>query len=312
MDDKQDNRLKRADKVNLFLTTNAAQLTATPLIGTTLQPALAAAITKTSNDDMLATMDTTGEAVNKSTLAKNLVEEVFHISSGLVSYADDTNDFLLMNMVQFVISDIENFRDDRLLQFCDFVFDKANDATIKAALIAEHNVTATEIAELQTNTNAYRLVIAAPAFDRSTKVAYGKLVDRDLTDIDDILNRIRIKMRTYRKTNRLLYDTFVATDTVDDTGSHNSAVFNGIVPPSTSAKITAITFSAGNQIKFENLAQTSLIFTIFKYGSPIGSDLTVAANATTTITMGAMASDGDELHVKNTSNSLTGTYKVSF
>ena len=309
MTDIQENRLSRAEKVKDFLNTHAADLTATPEIAATLLPALTAAIEKTRSDDALATEDSTGYAEKKSGLRSTLEESAFHISSAIASYADDIDDFVLMNAVDFTISDLQSFRDERMLQFCDYLLIKATDATINSAIIHSHNVSAGDITGLQNNTDDYRRNIASPGVARGAKVAYGKLVDRDLKGIDDTLDKIRRKMRTYRFTNRLLYDTFVAIDKIDDTGAHHSAI-TGNVAAGQSVAINAIAYDAAATLKLQSTGTGALDFQFALSGSPMGSIITVAGGSTVTILMQNMAPGGDSITVKNNS-SVEGNYRIT-
>lgn len=310
MTDIQENRLSRAEKVKQFLINNAASLTATPEIAATLLPALTVAIEKTRADDALATEDTSGQSDKKDELRNMLEESAFHISSAIASYADDIDDFVLMNAVDFTISQLEKFRDEHLLQFCDYLLLKANDATINSAIIHSHNVTAGNITELQNTTDDYRRNIAGPGLARGTKVAYGKLVDRDLDNIDDILDKIRRKMRTYRFTNRLLYDTFVAIDKIDDTGAHHSGV-SGTANPGETKLVTNIDpFDTATTIKLQNKGTKALEFAVHKSGAATGSAISVAGGSTLNTTLGAFASEGDSLYVHNTTDTI-GSWTVT-
>ncbi|HRH59481.1 MAG TPA: hypothetical protein PL045_02875, partial [Chitinophagaceae bacterium] len=282
---------------------------ATPEIAATLLPALTVAIEKTRADDALATEDTSGQSDKKDELRNMLEESAFHISSAIASYADDIDDFVLMNAVDFTISQLEKFRDEHLLQFCDYLLLKANDATINSAIIHSHNVTAGNITELQNTTDDYRRNIAGPGLARGTKVAYGKLVDRDLDNIDDILDKIRRKMRTYRFTNRLLYDTFVAIDKIDDTGAHHSAITGDLAAGQTVA-INAIAYDAAATLKLQSTGTGALDFQFTLSGSPSGSIITVAGGSTVTILMQNMAPAGDSITVKNNS-SVEGNYRIT-
>lgn len=311
MDDVQENHMGRAQKVLQFLILYVASLGATPDLTGILKTSLQNAIQKASDDDAVATANTTGNATAKAAKRSLLELLLDHIAAAIVSYADDIDDFVLMNMLQFNFAAIQGMRDDRFLQLCEFVLAKANDATIKAAIIASHNVTAQQVTDFAAHTADYRILLPAPTFARSEKKALGKLVDRDFAGIEEILSRIRIKMRVYRQTNQTMYEVFLAADSIDDTGSHAPDVFEGSVGISSSKEVGELSYRSDAQIKIENTGFVALIFTLFLAGSPTGTDATVAAGATLTITMGSLATNGDSLHVKNNDASMTGNYKVT-
>ncbi len=182
MDDKQTNQLGLGEKVATFLTSHAADLTATPEISTTLLPLLQSQVQTTLNNDTIATQDNTGHTEDKSDDRINLEDSVYHVSTGLVSYADDTDDFVLQNMIEFPISTIQGFRDMRLAQYAETVLEKVALPAVAAALAAKHNVSAADITELQTLTTSFKAKIATP-LEKRAAAAYGKLVDRNIAAV---------------------------------------------------------------------------------------------------------------------------------
>jgi len=312
MNDVQTNQLGRAQKVNQFLQEKLTQLTATPDVNATLQPKLAAAIKKANDSDKHAVQDDSGETTTKSEARSDLEESSDHLGSGLVSYGDDIDDFVLMQMFDFPISTIEGFRDNRLLEYAKSVSEKVRDATIAAALAASHNVSAADITDHNTNITNFETDIATPITRKAERTAWGKQVDRDITAVNDTLEKIRRKMRTYRKTNRLLFETFQATDTVDDFG-HGGTKGNvsGSVNFSSTVLAATITYAAEAPVTLQNTGATALSFQMYKSGAPIGTAVAVAAGTTVTTTMGNMAPDGDSIYVTNNSTAGTGSYNVT-
>ena len=311
MNDVQTNQLGRAQKDAQFLTDHAANLTATPEIAATLLPELQAAIQKVLDDDALATQDNTGNAAGKSDVRLALEESVFHVAMGLVSYADDQDDFVMQNMFDFTISDIEHFRDSRLQQYAQSVHTAASGAAVAAALAADHNVSAADITDLNTDIGDFSDVIATPLEKRAESVAYGKLVDRDLVAVNQVLDKVRRKMRTYRKTNRLLFDMFTATDTIDDFGhGKTGSTISGSVGVGETKQVVLITYDAAAGITMQNTGVVLLDFSLYLAGTAQGTPISVAAGTTVTTTMGALATDGNELRVHNGA-ATAGTFKVT-
>lgn len=312
MNDVQTNQLGRAQKVNQFLQEKLAQLAATPDLNATLQPTLAAAITKANDSDNHAVQDDSGEAATKSEERTALEESSDHLSSGLVSYGDDTNDFVLMQMFDFPISTIEGFRDNRLLEYAKSVSEKVAVATIATALAASHNVSAADITAHNTNITNFETDIATPITRKAERTAWGKQVDRDITAVNDTLEKIRRKMRTYRKTNRLLFETFAATDTIDDFGHGGSGgTVSGTVNFSSTVLAANISYNGSAAVTLQNTGATPLNFQMYKSGAPIGTAITVAAANTAPSTMGKMAPDGDSIYVINNSTTSTGSYTIT-
>lgn len=312
MNDVQTNQLGRAQKVNKFLLEKIAQLTATPDLNATLQGQLADAIAKAFKSDAHAVQDDSGSTTTKSEVRTSLEESCDHLGSGLVSYGDDTDDYVLMQLFEFPISTIQGFRDSRLLQYAKSVSEKVADATIAAALAANHNVSADDIAAHSANTTAFEADIATPVTRKAERTAWGKQVDRDIDAVNQILEKIRRKMRTYRKTNRLLFDTFTATDTIDDLGhGGSSGSVSGTVNISTTTLAANITYGADDVVTLQNTGAAPLSFQMHQTGTPIGTAINVAAGTTITTTMGNFASGGDSIYVTNASTNATGSYTIT-
>ncbi len=313
MDDKQSNQVGRAQKDATFLTSHAADLTATPEIGTTLLPLLKTQIETALDNDALATQDNTGHTEDKSDDRTNLEDAVFHVATGLVSYADDAEDFVLQNMIEFPVSAIQGFRDIRLAQYAETVLDKVAVPAIATALAAKHNVTTAAITELQTLTTNFKNKIAIPLEKRAEAAAYGKLVDRNISAINQTLDKIRRKLNTYRKTNRLLYDMFEAVDVLDSFGQGGSAsnTISGTIGAGETKQAIPITaFAATTPVKLLNKGTTTLAFIAYLNGVANGTLVTVPAGATVQTNLGALANNADAIYVQNT-GTLLGSWGIT-
>jgi hypothetical protein len=314
MDDKQTNQLGQAEKVTTFLTEHAKELNPTPEVISKLLPELQANIQETLDNDAIATQDNTGHAEDKGDDRVNLEDAVFHVATGLVSYADDTDDFVLQNMIECPISTIQGFRDMRLTQYAETILDKVTNPTVATALAAKHNVVADDITELQTLSTSFKAKIATPLEKRAEAAAYGKLVDRNLAAVKQTLEKIRRKMKTYRKTNRLLFDMFEAVDVTDDYGhgASGSNTTSGTVSIGETKLAMPITnYSADLPIKFTNKGPVSLVFTAHLQSTVVGTPITVLAGSSTATTLGAIATNLDNIYVQNTSTTMVGSYSIS-
>ena len=308
MTDQQENRLSRHEKVNAFLIKNKNELAAIPAISATLQPQLAAIIKKMRDDDEHAVQDNTGYGDSKEDIEGKLENMADHVGSGLESYADDKDDFILMNSVEFTLSQIQGFRDNRLLQYAQFVFGKASDKTIQPMLISDHNITADDITTLGTLIESYETASPLPQQMKGESVAWGKQVDRDLAEADKILVRIRRKMNTFRTTNPLLFDTFTAVDKIDDTGSHKSK--ETVAGAGKTVSIATFVYNAATTLSLTNTGTEKLSLSVYKNSVHTGTTAEINAGETLSSTLGNMAPDGDELQLTNT-GSNTGSYIFS-
>jgi hypothetical protein len=314
MDDKQTNQLGQAEKVVTFLTDHAKELTPTPEVISKLLPELQANIQETLDNDALATQDNTGHTEDKGDDRVNLEDAVFHVSTGLVSYADDTDDFVLQNMIEFPISTIQGFRDMRLAQYAETILDKVTNPTVAAALADKHNVVADDITELQTLATNFKSKIATPLEKRAEAVAYGKLVDRNLAAVKQTLEKIRRKMKTYRKTNRLLFDMFEAVDVTDDYGqggSSSNTISGTVGMGETKQAIPLDTYTATQAITLNNKGTVALIFIAYLQGTAVGTSITVAPGISIKTRLGTLASNADAIFVQNTNTTVVGSYSVS-
>lgn len=272
MKDYFENQLSRAQKVEEFLTVKSHDLVATPEIANTLLPQLHAAIIKTQADDAKATEDDTGYAAQKEDIRTQLEEAIFHVSTGLVSYADDNDDFVMMNMFDFTFSALQSFRETRLAQFAKDVYDKATANPPNADLASSHNVSAADLTLLRTLTTQFNDAVAKPRQHIAEKSAYTKQVARDISSLNDIAKRIATKMAVYRSSNRLLFDAFEACYAIDDTGAQRQHTFTGNIGTDLSEKITDITYAADERIELQNTGSVELRFSLRD-----AADLTIGA-----------------------------------
>ena len=308
MNDQQENRLSRAGKVEAFLQQHTTDLKATPAITATLQPQLSAAIEKMRADDEQAVADNTGYAEGKGDDEISLENLTDHIGSALESYADDADDFVLQNSVEFTLSQIQGFRDNRLIQYAQYVLDTASSEAIKPVLVAEHNITEEDLNRLKDLIKKYTGEAALPQQKRGEASAWGKLVDRDLADIDVTLNKLRRKMNTYRYTNRFLFDAFTAVDNVDDTGSHKAS--EETVGAGETKSALSFTYNAAATIGFENTGVTTLQFTLYNKGAAAGTPLQVLKGNTIAVKVSDISPAGDEWRVTNLSDASAGSYII--
>lgn len=305
MTDQQENRLSRNEKVNAFLIKNKNGLAAIPAISATLQPQLAAIIKKMRDDDEHAVQDNTGYGDNKEDIEGKLENMADHVGSGLESYADDKDDFILMNSVEFTLSQIQGFRDNRLLQYAQFVFGKASDKMIQPVLISDHNITADDITTLGTLIESYETASPLPQQMKGESVAWGKQVDRDLAEADKILVRIRRKMNTFRTTNTLLFDAFTAVDSIDDTGSHKGK--DETIAGGATFSVGSFAYEAGKTFSLQNTGSGNLQLAMFKDGIQTGTPLLVSPGVKAVGTLSDLGTEGDELKIINKSTGA-GSY----
>ncbi len=306
MNDQQENRLSRAEKVETFLLQHKDDLKATPAVTATLLPQLSTAIEKMRSDDEKAVADNTGYGESKEETETALENMTDHIGSAIESYADDEEDFVLQNSVEFTLSQIQGFRDNRLIQYAQFVLDTAMSEAIKPSLIAEHNIKEEDINSLKNLIDKYTMQAAQPLQKKGEAVAWGKLVDRDLADIDAVLNKVRRKMNTYRYTNRFLFDAFTAVDNIDDTGSHKGK--EETIAPGETVTVATFLYNAATSFSLVNTGTTGLSLAMYKNGSQTGTPVLVMAGNKASGTLSELGTDGDELRISNQGNT-TGGYK---
>lgn len=311
MNDQQENRLSRNEKITSFLDKHKDELNATPAIGAALLPQLIALNQKMRSDDEHAVQDNTGYADSKEDTEEKLENMTDHVGSGLESYADDADDFVLMNSVEFTLSQIQAFRDNRLLQYAQFVYGKATDKNIQPVLTADHNISVEDIETLGKLIGNYETALPLPQQTKGESVAWGKQVDRDLAEADKILVRIRRKMSTYRTTNILLFDGFQAVDSVDDTGSHKSKE-RTISAGKTESALTLSSFSASAPIGLQNTGSKALRFALYEKGKASGDPVTVNGGTSLSTTLGNLGSSGDELMVINDDAVTDGSYIINY
>ncbi|MFP5042307.1 hypothetical protein [Parasediminibacterium sp. JCM 36343] len=198
------------------------------------------------------------------------------------------------------------------MEFAKYVLGKAQPTAVATVLAASHNVSAADITDLSGNITSFEAIIAKPLQSKAETQAYGKMVELNLDDLDDILDKIRQDMRSYRKTNRLLFETFEATDVLDVYGKGSStSVYSGSLNAGESKAVTTFVYASSTPVTLESTSKQAVDFQLYKKGVAVGTAFTVQGNTAATTTLGNIAADGDALFVKNNSTTGGASWKVT-
>lgn len=305
MEDPLLNRIGRGNKVVGFVKDNKAKLTSTPNIMGVHVPNIEALIQMALDNDSKATENTTGLAEHKSDEREELEANLFHVCAGLGAYAESVGDQLLSRLINTTASDLQNLRELPLVQFAELVLEKIT-TPIAKELEAKFNVSSNDISDLTKSINEFTSYLAKPRQAIAVKKAYREMAILNVKEIDDEIEKIARAMGTYKKSNRLLYEIFEATNTIDDLGvgksSSEGKETKGTIDANSTEKILTLTlFDVSNAISL-SANGGDLVFSVQKGGVPIGNKLLVINGTKVKTTLGALATSGDEIVVTNNNN----------
>jgi hypothetical protein len=175
-------------------------------------------------------------------------------------------------------------------------------------------VKATDIADLNESVTNFKSYLAKPRQTIAEKKAYREMAIINVDDMETEIAKITRAMGTYKKSNRLLYEIYDATNIIDDLGvgksSSNGNVTSGKVDANSTVKaLTLNQFDASLAITL-SAKGADLIFSVQKGGVTVGNKLLVTNGTSVKTTLGALADEGDELVVINNNNAV-GNWSVS-
>lgn len=135
--------------------------------------------------------DNSGDTIAKKQLRGTLISQAVDISRRVVAYATNSNNNVLLNLVDYKDSDLKKSSDQKLVSSCRVILENAS---IFVALLTDYGVTAVMITNLQTAIN-----------DFNNTIPKGRL---STTDSGEATKRLSDLYKTLR-TNWAKIDTLV-------------------------------------------------------------------------------------------------------
>jgi hypothetical protein len=172
-----------------------------------------------SIEDASQTQETniTGAALDKRFKRDAMVAKSVEAAHAMFAYAEDTNDIVLREKVNYAASDFLKKRDAVVAQLCQGIHDLANGL---AANLANYGVLPADVTALQTAIDAYVSVVSAPRNATTVRKGATAEIEALVKDSMKILNnRMDKVMPEFRESKPVFYqEYFDARIIVDNTG----------------------------------------------------------------------------------------------
>lgn len=219
MNDVETERMGMFVKVKTFLNRKAAQLTATPIIGSTLQPALVAKIAAVFNEDEDASSTISGNTELKRQLRTSVENRAFEVGAAVVAYYTITvPNPVLRAKCDYQRSDFSssNMRDSDLFVKASKIHEIADPVK---NLLAPFGVSNTDVDDFATALADYLTELQSPRDAIGERAASGKQVERLINQTDDLIkNQLDVVMKVYANRDPELYDYYQNARKIDQTG----------------------------------------------------------------------------------------------
>lgn len=217
MDKEQEDKLGMFKKVQTFLVNNAVPLSATPVIGSQLQPDfdnLLAALLQEAED---ASAPISGSTVAKAEKRLAVEELGFQVAGAVTSYYTLTvPDPVLRAKCDYVRSALTRMRDSDLYVNISRVHEIANPIKL---LLGPFGVSDTVVDNLATALSDYFEVLQAPKDALGARSASNKQLVRMIAGIDELLKeKLDVVMRYYVSANPELHDYYLSARSIDQSG----------------------------------------------------------------------------------------------
>ncbi len=311
MDDNKRAYVSMCEKTDAFILLKATDIAATPAVAANaLRTTLRTKIDEILANDTTANLDNTGQTIAKNDERTELNESTRRVIPYLVKYFLALPDKRRAQRINFNKSALDKMDDNFFYENSKLVYDTANDATVKAAIIVLGYTNTLHTAH-NTNLGEFRNLVGTPRMLTGDASSYNRAVERNITELHDIIDLIDIEMNLLEFDFTILYDGYYACRKIDDAGSSGGSVSSGTVNSGESKLVRSIVYDAAINLKLENTGAVDLLFLLMESGAQVGTALSVAAGDTQNHPITDLHTSGDSLMVRNSSLS-TGAYKVTF
>ena len=217
MEDQQVEQVAMFIKVKTFLNKKASALTATPIVASTLQPELIAAIAAILAEDEDASGSISGSTEVKAQLRKQVETKAYTVGAAAAAYYTITApNPTLREKCDVERSDLSKMHAENLYTVLSKLYHAADPVK---ALLAPFGVTGTDVDELGTALTNYLAEIEAPRDAIAMRAASGKELQRLIDETKLLLtDKLDVVMKTYFTSNNELYNYYQGARGIDSTG----------------------------------------------------------------------------------------------
>lgn len=311
MDDNKRAYVSMCEKTDAYILLKATDIATTPAVAAnTLRTTLRTKIDEILDNDTNANLDNTGQAIAKNDERTELNESTRRVIPYLVKYFLALPDKRMAQRINFNKSALDKMDDNFFYENAKLVYDTANDATVKAAIIVLGYTNTLHTAH-NTNLSEFRNLVGTPRMLTGDASSYTRAVERNIAELHDIIDSIDIEMNLLEFDFTTLFDGYYACRKIDDAGSSGGSVSSGSVNGGETKQVRTIIYDAAINLKLENTGTETLLFLLMLSGSQVGNTITVNGGDTQNHPITDLHTSGDSLMVRNTGSGI-GTYKVTF
>ena len=219
MEDNQIEYVGMFVKVKTFLTKKAAALAATPIIASSIKPALSTKISEILTEEQDASSPITGSTELKKNLRTDVEDKGFEVAAACAAYYTITvPNPVLRVKCEFERSDLSNgrMRDSDLYVRMSKVHEIAEPVK---TLLSDFGVAGADVDALETALNDLFIEIQGPKDAIGARAASGKQVDRLILQARKIIDtQLDVVMKYYLTNDPELYDYYLTARSIDQTG----------------------------------------------------------------------------------------------
>lgn len=220
---------------------------------------------------------TKGVSTDKKNKKLELIDKMLVVAGGIMSFANDTDDNELFELVNFTKSELEHIGDTLLLDRANLVLTAGN---THAADILPKGITAVILGDLQTLITEYETLVVAPRdLIVDKKTATEQLVVL-FSDTDDLLkNNLDRLMMQFKATNDDFFRKYFNGREIIDLGTQHTRL-GGVITDSEGNPLEGVTVVAvGADLEEESDAEGIYLFKPF-----IPGDFTITVAKTGFVT----------------------------
>lgn len=267
MNDIQENKLGMFEKVNDYLTDNAAALVSVTQIAP-LQSSLNNLIADITEAAGISGSDTTGFTIEKATERTDLEVITLKVSRAAAAYFLSINQPGNIKLADYTKSELDSARDNDLYVKAKYLHKIAQPVE---ANLSGFNSGPADVTALQVALQDFFNVMQLPAEKKGEKAVYTKGVEALFKEGDSLLDTLDIYMLTFEAVDPIQYALYKAARAIDDNGGGSQNIKKGTAPMESMVNVPFAPgkLQADTVLQLENLNLTGEL-TYYFSDSPTG------------------------------------------
>ncbi len=186
----------------------------TPII-VTKHTALGESINHIKDFQLIQNTDITGFAALKKANKKNMAKKALLVAKPTTTFARDTKKTVLLEEVDFELTDIIKAKNSDALEYCNLIHDRGTDYLSE---MGDYPITIEALEKLDAAINLFDLSMPTPDAAHSEVSAVTKAIDLEIELVDNILLGMDELMVTFKTTETDFYNTYLSARRIIDIG----------------------------------------------------------------------------------------------